>query len=37
MGEMKNVHTMLVGKPQEKVPAERLVLKHILNKWDMRM
>jgi hypothetical protein len=37
MGDMKNVYTMLVGKPEGKVPPERLILKHVLNKWDMRM
>jgi hypothetical protein len=37
MVEMKNVHTKLVGKPEEKAPIERLILKHTLNKWGVRM
>jgi hypothetical protein len=37
MGVMKNVYTVLVGKPEEKVLTERLVLTHVLNKWNGRM
>jgi len=37
MGEMTNVHTVLVWKPERKVPIERLILKHILNKLGVKM
>jgi len=37
MAGMKNVHTVLVGKPERKVSIERLILKHMLNKLGVLM
>jgi hypothetical protein len=31
------MHTVLVRKPERKIPIERLILKHILNKLGVRM